>query len=120
MKLNPSSDNAGDFQQIINEMGQLPHLSLDNALGFLLNWVCRLVETKDMQGVEDRREGIAQLMGKHCEEFVLALVKFGQRFRLFVGLLLQPDAFADVDERSDRAGDLPLRVLERREVYQHG
>ena len=59
MKLNASGDDAGDFQQIINEMGQLPHLTFDNAFGVLLDWVPGVLETKDMQGVEDRRQGIA-------------------------------------------------------------
>ncbi len=53
MKLNPSGDDAGDFQQIINEMRQLPHLTLDNDFGFLLDWVLGVLETKDMKGVED-------------------------------------------------------------------
>lgn len=34
------------------------------------------LESKEMQGAEDRRQGIAQLMGKHRQELVLALVKF--------------------------------------------
>ena len=59
MKLNPSGDDTGHVQQIINEMGQLPHLTLQNDLGFPLNWVLGVFETKDMQSVEDRGQGIA-------------------------------------------------------------
>ena len=59
MKLNPSGDDAGHFQQIINEMRQLAHLTLQNDFGFPLNWVLGVFETKDMQGIEDRRQGIA-------------------------------------------------------------
>src|SRR4030095_7109448 len=35
-------------------------------------------------------------MGKHRQEFILAMVKFCQRFRLLVGLPLQATAFASV------------------------
>src|SRR5512133_1391878 len=96
MKLNPSGDDARYFQQIINEVGQLPELTLQNDFGFLLDWVLALLETKDMQGVEDRRQRIPQLMREHRQEFVLAKVKFCQRFRLLVRLPLQAAAFGDV------------------------
>src|SRR4030095_808100 len=35
-------------------------------------------------------------MGKHRQEFILAMVKFCQRFRLLVGLPLQATAFGNV------------------------
>src|SRR5688572_27909524 len=96
MKLNPSGDDTRHVQQIINEMGQLSHLTLQHDFGFPLNWVLCVFETKDMQSVEDRGQGIAQLMGKPRQDFVLAMVKFCQRLRLLVRLSLQTTAFGNV------------------------
>ena len=59
LKVNLTGGNAGDFQQIINEMRQLAHLTLQNDFGFPLNWVLGVFETKDMQSVEDRGQGTA-------------------------------------------------------------
>ena len=39
VKLNPAGGDAGDFQQVIDEACQLPHLTLDDAAGLLLDQV---------------------------------------------------------------------------------
>ena len=67
-----------------------------NGLGLLLDWVLGVLETKEMHGIEDRGQGIAEFMGQHRQEFVLAAVKVGQRFRLLLRLPLQAAAFGDV------------------------
>ena len=67
MKLNPSGDDTGHFQQIINEMSQLPHLTLQNDFGFPLNWVlgvlrrriCRALKIAD-RGLRSSWESIAR------------------------------------------------------------
>ena len=41
----------------------------------------QLLETQQLHGRADRRERIAQLVGEHREEFVLAMVRLLERLR---------------------------------------
>ena len=60
--------------------------------------------------VEDRRQGVAQLVGEHREELVLAAVGLGELLGLPAQLLLQPLALGHVAERGEQgAAGPPIR-----------
>ena len=77
-KLNPAGDRAGDFQQVTDQVRQLPHLTLDDGQGLLLNGVLAFLELKQLHGVEDRGKRIAKFMAEHRQKLIFAAVQFGQ------------------------------------------
>ena len=58
-KLDPAGGDAGDFQQVIDEMLQLCHLALDDAAGLPLDRILVFLQTKHVHGVGQRGERIA-------------------------------------------------------------
>ena len=96
-KLNPASGDAGNFEQIINEMLKLSHLTFNDAAGLLLDQVLAPpLETKQLHGVGDGSEGAAKLMTQHRQEFVLAAVQVRQLCRLQLHLHFEAAAFGDI------------------------
>ncbi len=82
LKVDFSGGNAGDFQQIINESGQLPHLTFNDRTGLLLEFVFVLLETQELHGIGDGRKRIAEFVTQHCQELVLAAMQIRQCQRL--------------------------------------
>ena len=108
--------DAGHVQQVIDQPHDLIHLPLHQGVGLLVG--LRVGgEAEDLQGVADRGERVAKLMGQHGEELVLAAVGVPQRlFRaLAVGDLavaatqaevlapLPEDGLAGLGQPADRA-----------------
>ena len=77
---------------------RLRHLPLDDLAGLLLDRVLAavLLEPQQVHGVADRGQRVAQLVGEHRQELVLAAVQVGQGLGLLPDLLLQPAALGDV------------------------
>jgi len=48
--LNPTSGDAGDFQQVINQARQLSDLAFDDALGLALDGSPFVLQTQQMHG----------------------------------------------------------------------
>src|SRR5215469_17614613 len=71
-QLNPTGDDAGNLQQIVNQMHELMHLPADDSSCLPLQGTCLLLEPQDLHGIDDRRQRIAELMGEHRQKFVLA------------------------------------------------
>ncbi len=68
----PAGD-PGDVEQVIDQPGELPRLTVDDVLREIdVLEVARHLEDRD--GVADRSEGIAQFVGEHREELILAAV----------------------------------------------
>jgi hypothetical protein len=74
----PARGDPGDFQEVIHEACELSHLTLDDVPGLLLDRVFSALEAKEVHGVEDGGEGVAELVGEHRQELVLAAVEVGQ------------------------------------------
>ena len=74
--------DAGHVEQIVDQPGQMFHLTLDDLLGPCGFFVGEMRHLQQPDGVADRREGISQLMGEHGEEFILAAVPFSFNARL--------------------------------------
>ena len=83
-KLNPAGDRARDVQQVTHQVRQLPHLTLNDGQGLLLNGVLAFLELKQLHGVEDGGKRVAKFMAKHGQKLVFTAVHFGQLLlRLF-------------------------------------
>ncbi len=121
MQADLPAGEAGDLQQVVDEVGQLPHLPLDDAAGLLLDQVLLPLEPEEMHGVEDGGQGVAELVREHCQELVLATMQVGQRRRLRPGLALHPAPLRDVPDvalghppvahRVEVADELDLHLL---------
>ena len=81
-QLNPASGDAGDFQQIIDQMRQLPQLTLDDMARLLLQGRFALLQTQQLHRVGQGGQRVAQLMAEHRQKFVLAPVQVCQGLRL--------------------------------------
>lgn len=64
--------------QVVYQLRHLPNLALDDVAGLLDDWVVRPHLPKDVQGIENRREGAAQFMGQQSHESFLAAIGIGQ------------------------------------------
>ena len=53
LKVNFPGGNARYFQQVIDQMCQLPHLTLNDCAGFLLEFALVLLETQKLHGADD-------------------------------------------------------------------
>ena len=73
--------NARDIEQVIDEPGHVPDLPFDHPLGPGHGGIIDVLPANDVECIEDGSQGIAQLMGQHRQEFVLAPVRFGQPFQ---------------------------------------
>ena len=89
-KLNPTARDAGDFQQLVNDPCQLPHLALDDGAGFVLELVLVLLETEQLDGVGNGGQGVAEFVAEHRQKFILATMQFGQLVGVAVQIVLQP------------------------------
>ena len=119
-KPNTAGGDARDFQQVINQMFQLPDLTLYDAAALLLDWLYVLLETKQQHSVGEGGERVAQFMTKHRQKLVLAAVQVCQGLRLLQRLALQAAAFSDVVKATHSAGNLSLLILERNNIGNDG
>ena len=105
-KPNPTGADAGDIQQIVDQVRQLTDLARDDAAGLQLDRVLVRLPAQQHQGVADRRQRVAEFVAQHRQELVLAAGQIGQRLGLFQGLALQPVARGDVleDDRDAAQG----------------
>jgi hypothetical protein len=77
--------HAGDVEQVVHEAREVTHLPLDDD-ALALHRVRAFAQAHELQGGQDRRKGIAQLVAQHGQELVFGPAR---RFR----------------GRSSRAGD---------------
>ena len=83
VKPDPAGGDAGDFQQVIDQMRQLSHLTLNDGPRLLLDRVlASLLQTKEMHGIHDGSQRVAEFVRQHRQELVLAAVEVRHRFRL--------------------------------------
>ena len=81
LELDLSPRDARDVEQIIDQADQLAELAADDFSGpCKLDWILR-AQVKDVNGVADRRQRVAQLMREHRQELVFAAII---RLALFV------------------------------------
>ena len=95
----------GNLQQVVDQLGHLAHLVVDDVAGPAQVGVVRTELLHDLDGIADRGQRVAQLVTQHRQKLVLARVGLGQlpRRRLAVekgGLRPLP------------LGDLPLIILD--------
>src|SRR5918992_2927528 len=57
---------------------------LDDFPGFPLDLSLVALETEEVQGVDNGRERIAELVGKHCQELVLPAIEVGKLLGLSI------------------------------------
>ena len=115
-KLNPAGADARDLQQVIDQMFELPDLTLDDAAGLLLKRVFIRLQPQQVDGVQDWRQRVAQLVAEHGQKFIFAPVQISQRLGLLECLALQPTAFGNVIKAGDGASDLSLAIQHRNDI----
>ena len=77
-ELDLAAGNAGDFEEVIDQSHQVVDLSLHDSVE-IRGGLRRTGEAQDVQGVANRREGIAQLVGERGKELVLSPVRLFER-----------------------------------------
>ena len=100
-----------DVQQIVDQPG-------DRATCRSMTAVARLPRSprliaEQREGVADRRQGIAQLVREHRNEFVLAAIGFGECGVRLPQRLLDAPLVGDVAEHDHGADDPAGRIAER-------
>ena len=108
-KLQPVARDATHVQQVIDESGQVSHLTIDDAARPLQLGRARIRHLQDLNGVPDRRQRIAQLVREHRDEFVLATVGLAQR----LGRLLALDEIRRLSREDVQQSQVALRRLMR-------
>ena len=73
--------NARDIQQVVDQVHEMLDLPLDHVSRTTTMRLRQLFETQQLHRRADWRERIPQLVGKHREEFVLAMVRLLERLR---------------------------------------
>ncbi len=112
--------DAGHLQEVADEPRELRDLPFDDRARLLLDQVLvALLQTHQLQGIEDRRQRIAQLVREHGQELVLAAVEVGHGDALLPGLPLEPAAHGDVADiaLNDVAGVRAVGVAD--ELHLH-
>ena len=116
VKLNPTCGDARDFEQFINDLCQLSHLTLNDGGGLLKDWVLDAVQTipvavqaQEKSGIEDGGKRVAKFMAEHRQELIFAAVQVGERRRLLLRQSLEAAAFRDVTDVA--LNDLVLALL---------
>ena len=96
LDLDLAARDAGDVEQIVDEASEVPALAFDDvdAPGGVAHLAGRLAEDGD--GVADRGERIAELVGQHRQELVLAAIGLAESFGRFL-------AIGDVDGHARHA-----------------
>jgi hypothetical protein len=77
--LDQATRDARDIEQVVDQRGQVADLAADDAAGLPDAVFVGGPESEQLRRRRDRRERIAQLVGEHCQELVLAPVLFLQR-----------------------------------------
>jgi hypothetical protein len=70
--------DAADIEQIVEQPRHLPDLALDHVAQRVELRIGRPFRAQHVQGVEDRRERVAQLVRQRGEELVLAAIRVAQ------------------------------------------
>ena len=65
-----AADRAADIEEIVEQPLEMQRLALDHVARVLPVRTLRLGAVEQEDGVEDRRERIAQLVAEHCQEFI--------------------------------------------------
>ncbi len=102
----------GDVQQVVDQPRHVPDLPLDHVAGELdqRRVVGRLPQ--DVDRVEHRGQGVAQLVGEHGEELILAAVGVGQLLGLTAELHLELLAIGGVADHLGEALELAPLVAQ--------
>ena len=87
-KPNAATGDARNVQQVIHQMFQLPHLTLNDIESLLLQWLFVLLQVKQLHGADQGGERVAQFMAEHRQKLVLAAVQLNQDLRLLLRLAL--------------------------------
>ena len=74
-----ASGDAGHVQQVIDQPGHLVYLPVDHLRGPLQFRYRRTLGTKDLHRIADRGQRVAELVGQHRQELVLAAVGLLER-----------------------------------------
>ena len=116
-QLDPAGGDAGDFQQVVNQVVELPHLPLNHIACLHLHRVVVLVQPQQAHGVGNRRQRVAQFVAQHGQKFVLAPVEVGQHGGLRLCFLLQTTALSHVIKTGYYPLHLPLVIPQRHHVH---
>ena len=104
--------DARDVEQVVEQPRHLPHLPLDDAADVAQRGVVGQRQAQRRHAAADRRQRVAQLVGEHGQELVLAAVAVAQR-------LLERLALADVAGDRGGADDAAVLVADRRDGQRH-
>ena len=106
--------DPGDVHQVVDQPGEVDHLPLGHRPLGLDPSAVPVRLSHQVEGVADRGERVAELVGERGEELVLAAVGLGQFLHAASQLALQPLAFVDVLDDGDDPGrsSLASRISE--------
>ena len=105
-ELNLARADPRGVKQVVNEPHQLSQLALHHLLHLLGVLPCPAPHPQDLQAVAERSERVAEFVGQHRQEFILAAVGFPER-------LFHPHPVGDVDGHAADQGRLPVRAEDR-------
>ena len=118
--LSPEGDLAvrdtRDVEQVVHQAGEVAHLSVRHVHEVL---AVGHVELEQVERGAQRGEGIAELVGQHREELVLATIGIGELGRALFELFGQTLALGDVRADADHAGQPPGGVAHHAPLGGH-
>ena len=124
MQRDLSPRDARDVEQVVDQPGHVARLAPDHLLGQPSHLRVILAQPQKLGGIEDRGQGIAQLMGEHGEELVLAAVALDQP-TVEAGVVdrqtgAMPELLAETCSRPRRSGRAALRRGRARPEWRRG
>ena len=78
-QLHPVVGDASDVEQVVHEPGHQPDLPLDHVRDAVDDRIPLAAAFHQRDGVADRRQRVAQFVGQHRQELVLATVGVAER-----------------------------------------
>ena len=81
LQRNHPARDSRHVQKVVDQIHEVLDLALDDVAGANAMRLGELLESQELNSRANRRERIAQLVRKHRQEFVFAVIGFLQRLR---------------------------------------
>ncbi len=122
MKADLAPGHPGNFQQIVNELCELPRLMVDHVARPAEGMVFRTALLHDLDGIANGGQRVAQLVPQHRQELVLAGVSLTQLAGVLAELVFQMLPLREVEAECHEgcAGLGWSALVEQGDAKQHG
>ncbi len=112
--MNLASGDPRDVQKVVDQAGHVAHLTRGEVAGRFNRRGVGAGQANQLQGVADWGQGVAQLVGQHRQELVLAAVGLGKFVGPAAEFFLHPATLGGVAHDLGETAEMSGVVLDRR------